>query len=81
MRRGERHEKCAGCEGEVREKMSECCYGGGKNRKKWERGLYHPKVYTNYKEMVDEADVVMIALPHDQRYECGIFLDSTTSIS
>ena len=33
----------------------------------------HPKVYTNYKDMVDEVDAVMIALPHDLHYECGMF--------
>lgn len=33
----------------------------------------HPKIYTNYKDMVDEVDAVMIALPHDLHYECGMF--------
>ncbi len=33
----------------------------------------HPKVYTDYKEMVDEVDAVLIALPHDLHYECGMF--------
>ncbi|MBP3605723.1 MAG: Gfo/Idh/MocA family oxidoreductase [Clostridia bacterium] len=33
----------------------------------------HPKVYTDYKEIVDEVDAVMIALPHDLHYECGMF--------
>ena len=31
------------------------------------------KVYTNYKDMVDDVDAVMIALPHDLHYECGMF--------
>ena len=33
----------------------------------------HPKVYTDYKQMVDEVDAVLIALPHDLHYECGMF--------
>jgi predicted dehydrogenase len=32
-----------------------------------------PKVYTNYREMVDDVDAVMIALPHDLHFECGMF--------
>ena len=31
------------------------------------------KIYTNYKEMVDDIDAVLIALPHDLHYECGMF--------
>ncbi len=31
------------------------------------------KIYTNYKDMVDDVDAVMIALPHDLHYECGMF--------
>ena len=33
----------------------------------------HPKVYTDYKQMVDDVDAVLIALPHDLHYECGMF--------
>ncbi len=33
----------------------------------------NPKVYTNYRDMVDDVDAVMIALPHDLHYECGMF--------
>ena len=33
----------------------------------------HPKVFTDFKEMADEVDAVMIALPHDLHYECGMF--------
>ena len=33
----------------------------------------NPKVYTDYKDMVDDVDAVMIALPHDLHYECGMF--------
>ena len=32
-----------------------------------------PKVYTRYRDMVDEIDAVMIALPHDLHFECGMF--------
>jgi predicted dehydrogenase len=32
-----------------------------------------PKVYTNYREMADDVDAVMIALPHDLHFECGMF--------
>ena len=32
-----------------------------------------PKVYTNYREMLDDVDAVMIALPHDLHFECGMF--------
>jgi len=31
------------------------------------------KVYTNYKDMVDDVDAVSIALPHDLHYEVGMF--------
>ena len=33
----------------------------------------HPKIYTDYREMADEVDAVMIALPHDLHYECGMY--------
>ena len=33
----------------------------------------NPKVYTNYKEMTDDVDAVMIALPHDLHFECGMY--------
>ena len=32
-----------------------------------------PQVFTNYRDMVDEIDAIMIALPHDLHYECGMF--------
>lgn len=32
-----------------------------------------PRVFTNYREMVDLVDAVMIALPHDLHFECGMF--------
>lgn len=32
-----------------------------------------PKVYTNYRDMVDDIDAIMIALPHDLHFECGMF--------
>ena len=32
-----------------------------------------PKVFTNYRHMVDMIDAVMIALPHDLHFECGMF--------
>ena len=35
-----------------------------------------PKVYTNYREMVDDIDAVMIALPHDLHFECGMYFAS-----
>jgi predicted dehydrogenase len=31
------------------------------------------QVVTDYKEMVDNVDAVLIALPHDLHYECGMF--------
>ena len=31
------------------------------------------RVVTDYSEMVDEIDAVMVALPHDLHYECGMF--------
>ena len=33
----------------------------------------NPTVYTDYRDMVDEVDAVMIALPHDLHFECGMF--------
>lgn len=30
-------------------------------------------VFTNYKDMVDYVDAVLIVLPHDLHYECGMF--------
>ena len=33
----------------------------------------NPKVYTDYREMVDDIDAIMIALPHDMHFECGMF--------
>ncbi|MBE7027072.1 MAG: Gfo/Idh/MocA family oxidoreductase [Ruminococcaceae bacterium] len=33
----------------------------------------NPKIYTNYRDMVDDVDAVMIALPHDLHFECGMF--------
>ena len=35
-----------------------------------------PKVFTNYREMVDEVDAVLVALPHDLHFECGMFFAS-----
>ena len=32
-----------------------------------------PKIYTNWRDMVDDIDAVMIALPHDLHFECGMF--------
>ena len=31
------------------------------------------KVFTKYVDMVDMVDAVMIALPHDLHFECGMF--------
>ncbi|MBQ9797946.1 MAG: Gfo/Idh/MocA family oxidoreductase [Clostridia bacterium] len=33
----------------------------------------NPKIYTNYRDMVDDVDAIMIALPHDLHFECGMF--------
>ena len=33
----------------------------------------NPKIYTNFREMVDDVDAVMIALPHDLHFECGMY--------
>ncbi len=32
-----------------------------------------PKIYTDYTEMADDVDAVLVALPHDLHYECGLF--------
>lgn len=31
------------------------------------------KIYTDYMDMVDDVDAVLIALPHDLHFECGMF--------
>ena len=33
----------------------------------------NPKVVTDFKTMVDDVDAVLVALPHDLHYECGLF--------
>lgn len=33
----------------------------------------NPAVYTNWRDMVDDVDAVLIALPHDLHFECGMF--------
>lgn len=33
----------------------------------------NPTIYTDWRDMVDEIDAVMIALPHDLHFECGMF--------
>lgn len=33
----------------------------------------NPQVFTNYREMPEYVDAVMIALPHDLHFECGMF--------
>jgi len=33
----------------------------------------NPTVYTDWRDMVDEIDAAMIALPHDLHFECGMF--------
>ncbi len=33
----------------------------------------NPEVFTDWREMVDSVDAVLIALPHDLHYECGMF--------
>ena len=35
--------------------------------------LNNPYKTTDYKTMVDYVDAVLIALPHDLHYECGVF--------
>ena len=35
--------------------------------------LASPYVTTDYKTMVDHVDAVLVALPHDLHYECGLF--------
>ena len=35
--------------------------------------LNSPYVTTDYKTMVDHVDAVLVALPHDLHYECGVF--------
>ena len=32
-----------------------------------------PKIYTDYCEMVDDVDGVLVALPHDLHFPCGMF--------
>lgn len=33
----------------------------------------NPSIHTDWRDMVDEVDAVMIALPHDLHFECGMF--------
>ncbi len=33
----------------------------------------YPKIYTDYRDMVNDIDGVLIALPHDLHFECGMF--------
>ena len=33
----------------------------------------NPKVYTDYRDMVDDVDAIMIALPHDLHFQCGMY--------
>ena len=33
----------------------------------------NPKIFSKYTDMVDVVDAVMIALPHDLHFECGMF--------
>jgi predicted dehydrogenase len=33
----------------------------------------NPEIVTDYKSMVDRIDAVLVALPHDLHYECGLF--------
>ena len=33
----------------------------------------NPKIVLDYKEMVDDIDAILVALPHDLHYECGLF--------
>ena len=35
--------------------------------------LNNPYVTTDYRTMVDKVDAVLVALPHDLHYECGVF--------
>ena len=35
--------------------------------------LHDPFICTDYRELVDHVDAVLIALPHDLHYECGMF--------
>ena len=35
--------------------------------------LNDPFICTDYREMVDQVDAVLVALPHDLHYECGMF--------
>lgn len=35
--------------------------------------LNNPYITTDYKTMVDHVDAVLVALPHDLHYECGVF--------
>ena len=32
-----------------------------------------PAIVTDYKTMVDDIDAVLVALPHDLHFECGMF--------
>ena len=35
--------------------------------------LDHPFMTTDYTQMLDYVDAVLVALPHDLHYECGLF--------
>ena len=32
-----------------------------------------PKIIADYKEMIEDVDAVLVALPHDLHYECGLY--------
>ena len=36
-------------------------------------GLNNPYITTDYKDMTDMVDAVLVALPHDLHYECGMY--------
>ena len=35
--------------------------------------LDNPMIFTDYRDMVDHVDAVLVALPHDLHFECGMF--------
>ena len=43
------------------------------NAQKVAEVLNNPYITTDYRTMVDKVDAVLIALPHDLHYECGMF--------
>lgn len=49
------------------------CDTNEENAKEVAKVLNNPYVTSDYKTMLDHVDAVLVALPHDLHYECGMF--------